>query len=83
MENFTDTGNVNSQVAVYLVAMRSEIGMLGIDEDEKREALKIVNALDMQFESGKPDKEVVKKLIGTLPHAAIIESIGSSLQSCF
>ena len=82
MENSTNTGNVNPQIAVYLMAMRSEIGMLRIDEEKKREALKIVNALDMQFESGRPDKEVVKKLISTLPHAAIVASISSSLLAC-
>ncbi len=82
MENYTDTGNVNPQIAVYLMAMRSEIGMLRIDLDKKQEALKVVNALDMQFESVKPDKAVITNLISTLPRAAIVASISSSLLAC-
>lgn len=82
MKNSTDSENVNPQVSMYLTAMRAEIGNLRIDLDKKQEALKIVNALDMQFETGKPDKAVVNNLLNDLPRAAIIASISSSLRSC-
>lgn len=74
--------NINPNIAQYLMAMRAEIGMLRIDQAKKNEALKIINALDMQFESGRPDKAVVTDLIGQLPSAAIISTIGSSILKC-
>ena len=82
MNNLTDTENINSKIAEYLVAIRSEIKMLRIDLEKKEEALKIVDVLDVQFKSDNPDKTVVTDLISTLPSAAIISSIGSSLLRC-
>ena len=82
MENSSETESVNSQVATYLIALRSEIGMLQIDQAKKDEVLKIVNTLDMQFESGRADKTVITDLVGQLPSAAIISTLGSSILKC-
>lgn len=82
MQNSTTPENINPNIAQYLMAMRLEIGMLRFDQDKKQQALKIVNALDMQFESGRPDKAVVTNLINKLPSAAIISTISSSILKC-
>ena len=82
MNNLTETKNINAKIVEYLVAIRSEIKMLRIDLEKKEEALKIVDVLDVQFKSDNPDKTVVTDLISTLPSAAIISSIGSSLLRC-
>lgn len=82
MENYTDTENINPQIATYLVALRAEISMLNIISEKKQEALKTVNLLEVQLESVDPDKVAVTSLISSLPGAAAVLSIGSSLLTC-
>ncbi|MFC1589819.1 hypothetical protein ACFL3P_06080 [Pseudomonadota bacterium] len=82
MNNIAAPEKPNPNIAQYLTALRAEIGMLRIDQEKKDDALKIVNALDMQFESGRPDKVVVTDLISQLPSAAVISTINACLLSC-
>ena len=72
----------NPNITQYLTALRAEVNVLQIDQAKKDEAIKMVNALDRQFESGRPDKTVVTDLVGQLPSAAIISTIGSSILKC-
>ena len=82
MEYFNDTENINPQIAAYLMALRSELGMLNITQDKMQEAMIMVNQLEMQFEMPTPDKYVIKNLVSALPNAAMIASLGASLLSC-
>ena len=82
MEYFTDTENINPQIPAYLMALRSELSMLNIAQDEMQEAIMVANQLEMQFEMPTPDKNVIKDLIAALPNAAMVASLGASLLSC-
>ena len=82
MGNFTDTENINPQIAAYLMALRSELSMLNIAQDKMQEAMMVINQLEMQFEMPTPDKNLIKDLVAALPNAAMIASLGASLLSC-
>ena len=82
MDYFTDTENINPQIAAYLMALRSELSMLNMTQDKMQEAMIMVNQLEMQFEMPTPDKYVIKNLVSALPNAAMIASLGASLLSC-
>ena len=82
MEYFTETENINPQIAAYLMVLRSELSMLNIAQDEMQEAMMVINQLEMQFEMLTPDKNVIKDLIAALPNAAMVASLGASLLSC-
>ncbi|WP_444883531.1 hypothetical protein [Microbulbifer sp. PSTR4-B] len=81
VDNSTNVVNVNSDVAEHISALRSEVNRLVTDEQEKREALELVDAIEGQFSTDSPSKSVVKTLISALPSLGNIASIGSLLLS--
>lgn len=82
-DNSTNIVNVNSEVEDHLAQLRSEIQRLIESPEERTEALEVVDAIEAQFESSSPSKTVVKTLVGALPSAASIASIGSFLMGIF
>ena len=82
-DNSTNIVNFNSEVVEHLAQLRSEIQRLTDTPEERIEALEVVDAIEAQFESSSPSKTVVKTLVGALPSAASIASIGSFLMGVF
>lgn len=80
-DNSTNIANINQDVADHLALLRQEIGRLVTSQEEKKDALEIVDAIQGQFESSTPSKAIVKTLVSALPHAGSIASIGSFLLS--
>jgi hypothetical protein len=80
-DNSINIANINQDVAEHLVLLRQEIGRLVTSEEEKKDALEVVDAIKGQFESNAPSKAVVKTLVSALPHVGSIASIGSFLLS--
>ena len=81
-DNSTNVVNINNDVAEHISMLRDEIKHLIESVSEQNEALEIVDAIEEQFESDKPSKAVLKTLLGALPSAGNIASIGSFLLSC-
>ncbi len=80
-DNSINIANINQDVVEHLVLLRQEIGRLVTSEEEKKDALEVVDAIKGQFESNAPSKAVVKTLVSALPHVGSIASIGSFLLS--
>lgn len=78
-DNSTNVININQDIAEHLSMLRQEIEKVTQTSEEKKDAHQIVDAIQGQFESGKPSKAVIKTLISSLPHAGSIASIGSFL----
>jgi hypothetical protein len=77
----TNIVNVNQDVADHLLMLRQEIEKLVESNEERKDALEVVDAIQGQIESGSPSKAVIKTLVSALPHAGSIASIGSFLLS--
>lgn len=80
-DNSTNVANINQDIAEHLSLLRQEISKLVKSNNEKQDALAVVDAIEGQFESGSPSKAVIKTLVSALPHAGNIASIGSFLIS--
>lgn len=81
VDNSTNVSNINTDIAEHISMLRSEISKLVTDEQEKKEALELTDAIEGQFSTSSPSKSVVKSLISALPSAGSIASIGSFLLS--
>ncbi|HGY9586801.1 MULTISPECIES: hypothetical protein [Vibrio] len=81
VDNSTNIVNQNSEIVEHILLLRSEIDRLVQDTAEKKEALEVVDAIELQIQSDKPSKAVVKTLLSALPHAGSIASVGSFLLS--
>lgn len=79
-DNSVNTVNINSDVAEHILILRHEVKRLLTDQEQKS-ALEVIEAIEGQFESSAPSKVVVKTLLGALPNAGSIASIGSFLLS--
>jgi len=79
-DNSLNTVNVNPDVVEQISMLRQEVKRL-LPVQEQKPALEVVDAIEGQFESSAPSKVVVKTLLGALPSAGSISSIGSFLLS--
>jgi len=79
-DNSVNTVNINSDVAENISMLRQEVKRI-LPDQEQKPALEVVDAIEGQFESSAPSKVVVKTLLGALPSAGSIASIGSFLLS--
>lgn len=75
-----NTVNINSDVTEHISMLRQEVRRL-LPDQEQQPALEVVDAIEGQFESRAPSKVVVKTLLGALPSAGSVASIGSFLLS--
>lgn len=82
VDNSTNIVNVSQDVLDHIAALRTEIEKVAISRDEKKAANEMVDAVEVQFRSGKPRRSVVSTLLNALPTAANIASIGSLILSC-
>ncbi|WP_284893592.1 hypothetical protein U0O11_16635 [Cobetia sp. D5] len=79
-DNSVNTVNITSDVSEHISMLRAEVKRLLPGQDQKP-ALEVVDAIEGQFESSAPSKVVVETLLGALPSAGSIASIGSFLLS--
>lgn len=79
-DNSVNTANINPDVAEHISMLRQEVKRL-LTQQDQQSANEVVNAIESQFESSTPSKVVVKTLLGALPSAGSIASIGSFLLS--
>lgn len=81
VDSSTNISNIKPDVAEHISMLRQEIARL-VSAQEQQPALEIVDAIEGEFKSISPRKAVVSTLIGALPSAGSIASIGSFLLSC-
>lgn len=81
VDNSTNIANINTEIAEHISMLRSEISRLVTSEQEKNEALELVDAIESQFSTVSPSKSVIKTLMSALPSAGSIASICSFLLS--
>ena len=72
---------LHENVAEKLEELRQEIHRYIEDENQRSEALGVVNAIGDQFRSGSPNRTVIEALVEKLPAIGNIASIGSFLLS--
>ena len=80
-DNSNNIANVNNDLFESIKALKAEINRLELSTQEKAEAIEVVGVIEEQCKSEKPSKAVVNALIGSLPTAASIASIGSLIVS--
>lgn len=81
VDNSKNVANINSDISEHISMLRHEIQRLISIQEEQKEALELIDAIERQYESGSPSKAVLKTLISALPHVGSIASIGSFLLS--
>lgn len=79
-DNSMNIVNINPDVAEHIAMLRKEVRRFSSDQ-EQQSSLEVVDAIEGQFESSAPSKVVIKTLLGALPSAGSIASIGSFLLS--
>lgn len=79
IDNSTNATYIDTQAVELVNGLRQTIEALALSEQERISALEIVDAVQQQIESGKPNKTVVSALVSALPAVASITSIASSI----
>lgn len=80
-QNSTDNSinivNSNSEIQEHIAALRDEIDRLSLSKEEQLASYEVIDAVEAQFEGGKPSKAVVQMLLNGLPNAGSIATIAS------
>jgi len=79
VDNSTNIVETDSSIIEHIDALRQEVNRVVESENEKQEALEIIDAIEGQFESSSPSKAVLNSLCLALPQLGSIASIGSYL----
>lgn len=77
IDNSVNIVNSNSEIQEHIVALRDEIDRLSLPKEEQLASYEIIDAVEAQFEAGKPSKAVVQMLLNGLPNAGSIATISS------
>lgn len=81
VDNSVNIAQSNQDLQERIRALRDEVKLLRLDFNKEKEAMEIIDAVETQVRSDNPSKTVVKTLLGALPHAGSIASIGSFIVS--
>lgn len=79
VDNSTNVVNVNTDAAMYIMALRSAIQEACFSIHDEQSALDVIDAVDAQFQSGHPKKSVIAALLAALPNVANVATIVTSL----
>lgn len=78
-DNSVNTINTGSQTLSYVEDIRKALAAESLSPEQTADAADIVKEIEQQIEGGKPNKSVLKALIGALPQIASIVSAGASI----
>lgn len=81
IDNSVNIINSNSEMQEHIVALRDEVDRLSLSKEEQLASYEVIDAVEAQFEAGKPSKAVVQMLLNGLPNAGSIATISSFLLS--
>lgn len=77
-DNSTNTINTGSQAFHHLEAIKSGLASADLSAEQAKEASEVLDAVEQQLSTGKPNRTVIKALLDALPSVA---SIGSAVAS--
>jgi hypothetical protein len=80
-DNSTNIANIDSQVDQHIGDLREAINTSGLNAEQMREALEIVDAVKAQFEAGKPKRSVVMAMLSAIPAVGKIAAAITALIS--
>lgn len=76
-DNSVNIVNSNPEIQEHITALRDEIDRLSLPKEEQLASYQVIDAVEAQFDSGKPSKTVVQMLLSGLPNAGSIATICS------
>ncbi len=79
IDNSVNIANVHPDVAEYIEALRSAVQAAELVAEQKKTAKEVIDAVNEQFQSGRPSRTVVTTLLAALPHVANVATIVTSL----
>ena len=74
---------IDPEVVAFITDLRYKIASWDGPDSEKKTAGELIDGIQNQFESGKPNKTIVSTLLNNLPQIADITSIAASLLALF
>ncbi|SJN29722.1 hypothetical protein [Psychrobacter sp. JB385] len=77
IDNSVNIVNSNSEIQENISALRDEIDRLNLSKEEQLASYEVIDAVETQFEGGKPSKAIVRMLLNGLPNAGSIATISS------
>lgn len=82
-DNSTNIITANADAQEYIKALRDAIQGANLQPAEKQAAGEVIDVVEGQIQSGRPSKPVVSALLASLPQAANVATIVTSLLSMF
>ncbi|WP_032632982.1 hypothetical protein [Pseudomonas viridiflava] len=81
VDNSVNTAYSNTEISNLVSGLRSEVEKMELPESEKLEALEVVDEIKTQIDSPTPKKNIVRRLIDSLPKVESLTTIGASIMT--
>lgn len=79
IDNSTNIVNVDARASHYIQELRDELEKINLSNNDKQNAIEVIDEVNDKIQSGHPKKSVISALLSSLPQAANIASIASAL----
>lgn len=79
VDNSVNTVQIDNRAQTYINELREVLKNAQLSDSERDEALEVADAIEAQFESGKPKKSVIGALLAGLPSIESVLSIAASI----
>ena len=79
VDNSVNTVQIDNRAQTYINELREVLKTAPLSDSEREEALEVADAIEAQFESGKPKKSVIGALLAGLPSIESVLSIAASI----
>lgn len=83
IDNSTNVVTVNPEAVEYIAALRRAVHGAGLAPEAEQSAVDVIDAVEGQFQSGRPSKPVVAALLAALPQVANVATIVTSVLGLF
>ncbi|KWS07500.1 MULTISPECIES: hypothetical protein [Pseudomonas syringae group] len=81
VDNSVNTVYSNTEISNLVAGLRSEVEKIELPDAEKLEALDVVDEIKTQIDSPAPKKNIVRRLIDSLPKVESLTTIGASIMT--
>lgn len=79
VDNSVNTVQIDNRAQTYINQLREVLKAAPLSDSEREDALDVADAIEAQFESGKPKKSVIGALLAGLPPIESVLSIAASI----
>jgi hypothetical protein len=83
IDNSTNVVNIDARASHYIQELRYELEKINLSNNEKQNAMEVLDEVSDKIQSGHPKKSVISALLSSLPQAANIASIVLALIALF